>query len=94
VVWQLSQELAVIMCPAVLPGAVVPLWQVPQDPWTAEWSIFAGMNPCVLWQESQLIVDKIWFAGFPGALLPLWHALQEPLTELWSICTGVHPLFE
>jgi hypothetical protein len=38
---------------------MVPLWHVAHDPCTAEWSICAGVNRCVLWHESQLLVEMI-----------------------------------
>ena len=78
--WQTSQLPVVWMWPAGLPGAVLPLWQVVQEPVTLAWSMTAGVQPRVVWQDSQLVPAWMWPAGLPGAVEPLWQLAQEEVS--------------
>jgi hypothetical protein len=79
VVWQLSQEALVVMCPGSLPVALLPLWQVAHWPGTAlSWLKLAGVQALVLWQLSQEAEVATWPAFLPLALLPLWQVAQVP----------------
>lgn len=73
---------------AVLPVAVLPLWQLAQlvalvNP---AWSMpDAGNHPEVLWQLPQEAVVWMWPDGLPTVVAPLWqlpHALAA--TPAWS----------
>ena len=56
VLWQASQVLLVGMCDAVLPVAVVPLWQLMQVPGaTLLWLKPAPCHELVVWQSSQVL---------------------------------------
>ena len=83
--WQLSQEAVVEICLAVLPEALLPLWQVAQLPTvTVLWLNVAGSQAVVRWQLSHEAVVGKCDAVFPVALLPLWHVAQEPgVTPVW-----------
>ena len=61
-VWQLSHDALVLMCPAGLPSACVPLWQVAQDPVaTPAWLNAAPAKLVVLkWQDSQPALVVRW----------------------------------
>jgi hypothetical protein len=57
VAWQVSHLLLVVMCPAFLPVAVVPLWQLAQFVVMPAWSNpVAGVQAVVLWQLLQFAV--------------------------------------
>jgi hypothetical protein len=67
-----SQEAVVATWFAVLPFALVPLWQLAQVPGaTPVWLKVAGSQPVVRWQVSQEAVVATWFAVLPFALVPL-----------------------
>jgi hypothetical protein len=67
------------MCVVGLPVAVVPLWQVAQEPGpTPAWLNMAGVQALVLWQLSQAAVVAICVLGLPLAILPLWQVAQVP----------------
>ncbi len=56
VLWQASQVLVLLMWPAGLPVALVPLWQVAQVPGaTPLWSKTALDHEVVVWQSSQVL---------------------------------------
>ena len=69
--WQSSQVLVVARCVAVLPVAVVPLWQEKQFPVMPEWLNVAGVQPLVRWQSSHALLVARWVAVFPLAVRPL-----------------------
>jgi hypothetical protein len=71
VLWQFSQLLLLWTWVEVLPVAVVPLWQVKQDPVTLLWSKRAGFHAEVVWQLSQLLSLWIWVGVLPVAVVPL-----------------------
>lgn len=72
VLWHESQAAVVGMCPADLPVAVEPLWQVEQVPGaTPVWLKVAGVQAVVLWQLSQAAVVGTWLVGLPVAVEPL-----------------------
>jgi hypothetical protein len=50
VLWQLSHWRVVTKCPAGLPLAEVPLWQVLHLPAVPLWEKVAGVHPAVVWQ--------------------------------------------
>ena len=80
VVWHASQALVVVMCVAVLPVAVVPLWQEAQVPVTFAWLKLAGVQALVVWQSEHCAVVAMWLLGLPAALVPLWQDEQVPVT--------------
>jgi hypothetical protein len=92
VLWQVSQAAVVGMCPAGLPLAVVPLWQVAQVPGaTPAWVNVAGVHAVVLWQVSHDAVVGMWPPGLPVAVVPLWQVEQVPgATPAWVKVAGVH----
>ena len=51
--------------------ALVPLWQLEQEPLTPEWSNRAGVHPVMVWQLLQSAVVLMWLAGLPLAVVPL-----------------------
>ena len=68
---------------ALLPVALVPLWQLVQV--VAEvkvlWSALAPVHVVLdLWQLSQLAVVERWLAVLPVAVVPLWQVEQPVLT--------------
>ena len=68
---------------ALLPVALVPLWQLVQV--VAEvnvlWSALAPVHVVLdLWQLSQLAVVERWLAVLPVATVPLWQVEQPVLT--------------
>jgi len=79
VLWQASQLAVVCTWLNGLPFAVLPLWQVAQEPeLTLLWFMFAGFHAFVLWQVSQLAVVWTWLNDLPFAVLPLWQEAQVP----------------
>ena len=81
VAWQSSQVLVVLMCVAFLPVAVVPLWQLKQEPVTALWSKLTLVQLLVVWQVSHWALVLMCVDDFPVAVVPLWHEEQVPTTE-------------
>lgn len=71
VVWQTLHCWVVTKCAAFFPVALVPLWQLEQDPLTPEWSNRAGVHAVVEWQLPQSAVVEMWLAGLPVAVAPL-----------------------
>jgi len=71
VLWQASETGVDVICEADLPEALVPLWQLEQDPLTPEWSNRAGVHAVVEWQLPQSAVVEMWLAGLPVAVAPL-----------------------
>jgi len=70
--WQVSQDAVVEMCVALLPLAVVPLWQELQVPGaTLLWLMVAGVQPVVRWQVSHEAVVEMWLEFLPLAVVPL-----------------------
>ena len=64
---------------ALLPLAMLPLWQVAQLPAaTPLWLKVAGVQPLLRWQTSQDWLVLMWLAGLPAAPLPLWQVEQVP----------------
>ena len=64
---------------AVLPRAVVPLWQVAQVPGvTPVWLKVAGVQAVVRWQVSHDAVVGTCVAVLPRAVVPLWQVAQVP----------------
>ena len=79
--WQASQVALEAMCVAVLPLAVVPLWQLAQPVVMPTWSnAVAGFQAAVLWQLSQVLLAGMWVAILPVAIVPLWQLKQAPMT--------------
>ena len=83
--------LVVGTCVAVLPVAMVPLWQDVQVPVTCVWSTFvAGRQTVVEWQDSHFTVDVMCVALLPVAEVPLWQ-VEQPLTmPACENVAGVH----
>ena len=78
--WQSSQVLLLWMCPAPLPVAEVPLWQLTQLPVTEEWSNCTFVQePPAVWQSSQVLPLGRCPAPLPVAEVPLWQ-LKQPVT--------------
>jgi hypothetical protein len=75
---------------ALLPVALVPLWQLEQLVALVNvlWSALAPVQIVVdLWQLSQLAVVERWLAVLPVATVPLWQLEQPVLTETlaWNL---------
>ena len=68
---------------AVLPRAVVPLWQLEQLPVTLAWLKWPAVQAVVEWQSPQSLVVAMWLAGLPVAVVPLWQLEQVPVT--WRV---------
>ena len=74
---------------AVLPVALVPLWQLEQVVALVKvlWSALAPVQVVLdLWQLSQLAVVDRWLAVLPVATVPLWQLEQPVLTAtlVWN----------
>jgi hypothetical protein len=69
--WHTEQSAVVMMCVALLPVAVVPLWQVLQPLVIPVWLNVAGFHAIVLWQVSHSAVVGTWVAVLPVAIAPL-----------------------
>ena len=88
VLWQLTQFAVVGICAAVLPVAVLPLWQLEQLVELVKllWSMpVAGVQADVLWQ----VLHAAWVAmcpeGLPVVVVPLWQLEHAPGgTPTWS----------
>ena len=68
---------------ALLPVALVPLWQLVQVVAVVNvlWSALAPVHVVLdLWQLSQLAVVARWLAVLPVATVPLWQLEQPVLT--------------
>ena len=77
--WQVSQVAVVGTWFDGLPLAVVPLWQVAQEPGaTPVWLNVAGVQAVVRWQASQLCAVGTWLVGLPFAVVPLWQVAHDP----------------
>jgi hypothetical protein len=62
-----------------LPRAIVPLWQLAQEPGVTDaWLNAAGTHAVVRWQASQDCVVATWFAVLARAIAPLWQLAQVP----------------
>ncbi len=72
-----------------LPVAVVPLWQLAQEPVTDAWSKRTVVQFVVTWQLSQPAEVAMCVGGLPVAVVPLWQLAQEPVTDAWSKRTVV-----
>ena len=75
---------------AVLPVALVPLWQLEQVVALVKvlWSALAPVQVVLdLWQLSQLAVVDRWLAVLPVATVPLWQLEQPVLTATlrWNL---------
>jgi hypothetical protein len=80
-VWQASQALLVCMCPAPLPAARTPSWQLTQLPVMPSWlNPVAGDHARVLWQLLHSAVVTMCVAGLPVAIVPLWQLEHVPMT--------------
>ena len=78
---------------AVLPSALVPLWQLEQVPFASAWlNVLTGDQAVVVWQFSQTLLVERWVADFPVAEVPLWQLAQVPDTLAWLNVAGVQPL--
>jgi hypothetical protein len=84
------QLAVVVMWLAVLPVALLPLWQLEQL--VAElkvlWSALAPLQVLLdLWQLSQPAVVDRWPLFLPVATVPLWQLEQPVTTEtlLWNL---------
>ena len=80
----------VVMWLAVLPVALVPLWQLEQLVAVVKvlWSALAPLQVVLdLWQVSQLAVVRICPLFLPVAVVPLWQLEQPVTTEtlLWNL---------
>ena len=83
------------MCVGVLPGALVPLWQLLQVPITSVWAtVRTGDQALVVWQLAQAVVVLMCVADLPVALVPLWQLTQVPVTFEWLKLAGVHAVVE
>ena len=82
----------VLIWPALLPVARLPLWQVAHVPAvTLLWSIepVAGFQAAVWWQVSHDAVVEICAVLLPVAKFPLWQVAQVPdATLLWLHVAG------
>ena len=81
---------------AVLPGAVVPLWQLEQVPVTwVDRTWRAGAQAVDEWQLSQTLAGGArCVALLPVAVVPLWQLAQVPVTPAWLKLAGVQALVE
>ena len=75
---------------ALLPVALVPLWQLVQVVAVVNvlWSALAPVHVVLdLWQLSQLDVVARWLAVLPVAVVPLWQVEQPVLTATlaWNL---------
>ena len=80
----------VVMWLAVLPVALLPLWQLEQLVAAVKvlWSALAPLQVVLdLWQVSQLAVVRICPLFLPVAVVPLWQLEQPVTTEtlLWNL---------
>ena len=80
----------VVMWLAVLPVALLPLWQLEQLVAVVKvlWSALAPLQVVLdLWQVSQLAVVRICPLFLPVAVVPLWQLEQPVTTEtlLWNL---------
>ena len=67
---------------AVLPAAVVPLWQLEQRAVVVLWSNVAENQLFVVWQTAQSLVLLICDGDLPTATVPLWQLKHVPMTAL------------
>ena len=79
----------VVMWLAVLPVALLPLWQLEQLVALVKvlWSALAPLQVLLdLWQLSQPAVVDRWLLFLPVATVPLWQLEQPVTTEtlLWN----------
>lgn len=65
---------------ALLPVALVPLWQPEQPVVMPACEKVDGRQASVAWHEAQFCVVGMWLAGLPVADVPLWQAEQVPCT--------------
>jgi hypothetical protein len=87
--WQVVQLAVVVMWLAVLPVALLPLWQLEQLVALVKvlWSALAPLQVLLdLWQLSQPAVVDRWLLFLPVAVDPLWQLEQPVTTEtlLWN----------
>ena len=80
----------VVMWLAVLPVALLPLWQLEQLVALVKvlWSALAPLQVLLdLWQLSQPAVVDRWLLFLPVATVPLWQLEQPVTTEtlLWNL---------
>ena len=76
---------------AVLPIAVLPLWQAAQPETIPVWFILAPVNVTVLWwQVSHGCVVVRWVADLPLAMVPLWQVAQPDEMPTWFIVAPVN----
>ena len=80
----------VVMWLAVLPVALLPLWQLEQLVALVKvlWSALAPLQVLLdLWQLSQPAVVDRWPLSLPVATVPLWQLEQPVTTEtlLWNL---------
>ena len=81
------------ICVALLPSALVPLWQLEQVPWTAAWfTVLTGDHAVLVWQSAQAVVVAMWLALLPVAVVPLWHETQVAVVLAWLKVAGVQPV--
>lgn len=66
----------------VLPGALVPLWQLTQVPSALTCENVAGDHAVGRWQSSHIFVVVKWVADLPVALVPLWQLKHDPVIPL------------
>ena len=74
VLWQVVQLAVVGTCLALLPVAVVPLWQLAQSVLAVKvlWSTLAPVHTLVdLWQVSQAALVTTWLLDLVEAMVPL-----------------------
>ena len=72
VVWHSEHSAVVWIWVAVLPCALVPLWQLEQVPSTLAWlTVRTGDQALEVWQSSQRLLVEICVADLPVALVPL-----------------------
>lgn len=71
------------MCPACLPGALTPSWQLAQPVVMPAWVNVAGDQASVLWQVPHSWVVGMCVDPLPAAFVPSWHDEQVPRTWAW-----------
>jgi len=83
VVWQWLQSkwfTGNVMCPLVIPVAVVPSWHEAQLPVMPVWLNAAGVHASVEWHALHSCVVGMCVVGLPVAATPLWQLEQLPVT--------------
>jgi hypothetical protein len=91
VLWQASHDSLVEICPIDFPFAVVPLWQVRQEPGaTPTWLYFTGVQAVVWWHLSQgadVATCLVVFDCAPMRLPATWQLAQSRGVPLNTLST-------